>query len=116
MRRCQLDIETASTDGGFPDAARPGDRVLAIGLRCGGKNRLLVLAEMTDPAEKALLGELNAALAERGLFFPVAHAYTVGMGGFLLQGGFGWNSRADGLACQSVIGRASCRERVYVLV
>ena len=64
LRRCQLDIETASADGGFPDAARPGDRVLAIGLRCGGKNRLLVLEEMTDPSEKKLLGELNAALAE----------------------------------------------------
>jgi FAD/FMN-containing dehydrogenase len=51
-----------------------------------------------------LAGELNAALAKYKLFFPVAHAYTVGMGGFLLQGGFGWNSRASGLACQSVIG------------
>jgi hypothetical protein len=51
-----------------------------------------------------LAGELNAALAKCQLFFPVAHAYTVGMGGFLLQGGFGWNSRANGLACQSVIG------------
>ena len=41
-----------------------------------------------------LAGELNAALVKHKLFFPVAHAYTVGMGGFLLQGGFGWNSRA----------------------
>ena len=51
-----------------------------------------------------LAGELNAALVKHKLFFPVAHAYTVGMGGFLLQGGFGWNSRTSGLACQSVIG------------
>jgi len=51
-----------------------------------------------------LAGDLNAALVKHKLFFPVAHAYTVGMGGFLLQGGFGWNSRAAGLACQSVIG------------
>ncbi len=51
-----------------------------------------------------LAGELNEALARRHLFFPVAHAYTVGMGGFLLQGGFGWNSRTNGLACQNVIG------------
>lgn len=50
-----------------------------------------------------LAGELNAALAKHKLFFPVAHAYTVGMGGFLLQGGFGWNSRASGLACQNVV-------------
>lgn len=51
-----------------------------------------------------LCGDLNAALARRGLFFPVAHAYTVGVGGFLLQGGFGWNSRVLGLACENVIG------------
>ena len=51
-----------------------------------------------------LAGDFNAALVKHKLFFPVAHAYTVGMGGFLLQGGFGWNSRASGLACQSVIG------------
>lgn len=51
-----------------------------------------------------LAGDLDAALAKQKLFFPVAHAYTVGMGGFLLQGGFGWNSRATGMACQSVIG------------
>lgn len=51
-----------------------------------------------------LCGEVNAALAKEGLFFPVAHAYTVGIGGFLLQGGFGWNSRVLGLACENVIG------------
>lgn len=51
-----------------------------------------------------LSGELNDALAKRKLFFPVAHAYTVGIGGFLLQGGFGWNSRMMGLGCQNVTG------------
>lgn len=64
LRRCQLDIETGSEDGGFSDARREGDRVLAIGLRQGGRNRLLVLAEESAPAEKQLLEELNAALAE----------------------------------------------------
>lgn len=64
LRRCQLDIETASADGGFSDARNPGDRVLAIGLRQGSQNRLLVLAEETDEAEKVLLEALNAALAE----------------------------------------------------
>ncbi len=64
LRRCQLDIETSSADGSFSDATKPQDRVLAIGLRSGGKNRLLMLAEATDAAEKQLLQELNAALAE----------------------------------------------------
>jgi hypothetical protein len=52
----------------------------------------------------ALCGEVDAAVAKAGLFFPVAHAYTVGIGGFLLQGGFGWNSRVLGLGCENVIG------------
>ncbi len=64
LRRCQLDIETASPGGGFPDAARPEDRILAIGLRVAGRNRLLLLDEISDAAEKKLLLELNDALAE----------------------------------------------------
>lgn len=64
LRRCQLDIETGSADGAFSDATKPDDRVLAIGLRQGGENRFLVLAEETDAAEKALLEQFNAALAE----------------------------------------------------
>lgn len=64
LKRCQLDIETGSTDGDFSDAKKAGDRVLAIGLRCAGKNRLLVLAEETDEAEKQLLSDLNTALAD----------------------------------------------------
>jgi DNA polymerase I len=63
LRRCQLDIETGSADGGFSDAAKPEDRVLAIGLRFNGQNRLLVLEELTDAAEKKLLLEFNAVLA-----------------------------------------------------
>lgn len=45
---------------------------------------------------------LNRALAKQKLFFPTPHAPDVAMGGFLLQGGFGWGSRALGLACESV--------------
>lgn len=48
--------------------------------------------------------ELNRRLARRGLFFPTPHAPDVGMGGFLLQGGFGWGSRAFGMACENVLG------------
>jgi DNA polymerase elongation subunit (family B) len=64
LRRCQLDIETSSADGSFSDANKPEDRVLAIGLRCGGKNRLLLLEAASDEAEKKLLLAFNAALAE----------------------------------------------------
>ena len=59
LRRCQLDIETGSATGGFSDARQPGDRVLAIGLQFGARQRLLVLAEETDAAETRLLLEFN---------------------------------------------------------
>ena len=64
LRRCQLDIETGSANGSFSDASRPDDRVLAIGLRCGGKNLLLLLDEPTAAAEKKLLERFGAALRE----------------------------------------------------
>ena len=63
LRRCQLDIETGSGDGGFSNAERPDDRVLAIGMRTGTTSKLLLLEEMTDEAEKRLLQSFNAALA-----------------------------------------------------
>ena len=46
--------------------------------------------------------ELLAALGERGLFFPAGHCPGVGLGGYLLQGGYGWNGRLHGPACMSV--------------
>lgn len=41
-------------------------------------------------------------LARMGLFFPAGHCESVRLGGYLLQGGFGWNGRVYGPACQSV--------------
>ncbi len=64
VRRCQLDIEVASPGGGFPDATRAEDRVLAIGLRCRSENRLLLLEDFSDAAEKRLLEAFAAALVE----------------------------------------------------
>ena len=57
-------------------------------------------------ARPAVRGGLELApfLAERGRAFPGGHCATVGLGGFLLQGGQGWDSRARGWACQSVVG------------
>jgi len=47
--------------------------------------------------------EFDDLVAEQDLFFPVGHCQGVGLGGYLLQGGFGWNSRAVGMACESVL-------------
>jgi len=38
------------------------------------------------------------------LFFPAGHCEGIGLGGYLLQGGYGWNSAAVGPACESVLG------------
>jgi len=46
--------------------------------------------------------EVLAALAAHDLFFPVGHCEGVALGGYLLQGGFGWNGRVHGPACMSV--------------
>src|SRR5271165_1077954 len=47
---------------------------------------------------------LAADLDASGLFFPAGHCKGVCVGGYLLQGGYGWNSRVLGPACESVIG------------
>ncbi|GAB7035398.1 FAD-binding oxidoreductase [Streptomyces sp. NPDC021749] len=45
---------------------------------------------------------LVAALTPQRLAFPVGHCPSVAIGGFLLSGGLGWNSRAWGASCASV--------------
>lgn len=46
--------------------------------------------------------DLVAALTPQDLAFPVGHCPTVAVGGFLLSGGLGWNSRAWGASCADV--------------
>ncbi len=45
---------------------------------------------------------IYAAVSEHGFFFPTGHAPTVGIGGFIIGGGYGWNSRKLGPACLSI--------------
>jgi FAD/FMN-containing dehydrogenase len=46
--------------------------------------------------------DLDPFLAARGRFFAGGHCPTVGIGGFLLQGGMGWNCRGWGWAAESI--------------
>lgn len=48
--------------------------------------------------------ELLPFLERRGRFFNGGHCPTVGIGGFLLQGGQGWNQRGWGWGAESVVG------------
>ena len=48
--------------------------------------------------------DLLKALFNQDLFFPAGHCTGVCLGGYLLQGGYGWHGRKLGMACESVIG------------
>ena len=45
-----------------------------------------------------------AELESQGLFFPTGHCEGIRLGGYLLQGGYGWNSKVLGPACENVLG------------
>lgn len=48
--------------------------------------------------------DLDKAIKKHNLYFPVTHVVDVCMGGYLLQGGFGWGSTKVGPAVMSVLG------------
>lgn len=93
-------------------AIRSGGHSLAgAALRNGGMlldlsalDRVVVDADaMTATVEPAATSSAVAAeLGRHGLAFPVGHCGSVGMGGYLLSGGFGWNMGSWGPACLSV--------------
>jgi FAD/FMN-containing dehydrogenase len=61
--------------------------------------------EMTATAGPGVGGSvLMLELFKHDLFFPAGHCKGVCIGGYLLQGGYGWNGRKLGIACHSVIG------------
>ncbi|MFI9257769.1 FAD-binding oxidoreductase [Streptomyces sioyaensis] len=61
-------------------------------------------APATVTVEPAATGqELVAFLTPQDLAFPVGHCPSVAVGGFLLSGGLGWNSRAWGASCADVL-------------
>lgn len=47
---------------------------------------------------------VNGFLQPRGRMFAGGHCPDVGLGGFLLQGGMGWNCKNWGWACESIVG------------
>lgn len=62
------------------------------------------VAARTAVAQSAIKNtELVAALLRHGLAFPAGHCPTVGIGGYLLNGGQGWNQGGWGPACQNVL-------------
>lgn len=100
------------------------DRSLPVAVRCGGHSYVAaflrdggILLDVSrlrrldiDRERKTFhaqpgvsAAEVSALLAEEGLAFPVAHAPTVTLGGYLLGGGMGWNGESWGrIACDNV--------------
>lgn len=61
--------------------------------------------EMTATAGPGVGGSvLMKELYKHNLFFPAGHCKGVCIGGYLLQGGYGWNGRKTGMACEHVYG------------
>jgi len=106
------DAVAYARDHGLTVSVRSGGHSwYGIHLRDGGL--LLDLSRLrtitVDPAARTavidagVIGtELYRAVAEHNLFFPVGHGPDVGVAGFLLGGGYGWNSRQYGPACFSI--------------
>ncbi len=117
----------AESDGDVIDGVRrAAERGWTVSVRSGGHSwaawslrddaLLIDLGGMRDIAYEPATGvvsvrpavrgglELAPFLAERGRAFPGGHCPSVGLGGFLLQGGQGWNGRVRGWACQSMVG------------
>lgn len=114
-------VEARDDDDVVAAVRQAHERGLRIGVRSGGHSwvgshlrdggMLLDVSRLdgleVDAASRtAIAGPgcrgVTAALAEQGLFFPSGHDRGVALGGYLLQGGFGWNGRVHGPACQSV--------------
>jgi FAD/FMN-containing dehydrogenase len=105
-------VELARTEGMSIGVRSGGHSWAGSHLRDGGM--LLDLSRLNDlsldaetrtaAVQPGVRGsELVDTLRAHELFFPVGHCQGVAVGGYLLQGGFGWLSRVFGPACANVI-------------
>ena len=115
-----LPSNTAEVTEVVRDAVRSGQR---IAVRSGGHNwqgtclrdggvlvdlGKLTQVKMDSKRAQAQVGAgathktLSDELVKHGLAFPIGHCPSVGLGGYLLAGGMGWNLRGWGPACWSV--------------
>jgi FAD/FMN-containing dehydrogenase len=125
QRYPDLVVQATDVDDVVATVRYAAEHDLQIGIRSGGHswagNHVRdggVLLDMHDinqceidaDAGTAVVGPgmggsvLAGILGAQGLFFPAGHCRGVCIGGYLLQGGYGWNSRVLGPACESVIG------------
>jgi FAD/FMN-containing dehydrogenase len=122
-RRPAIVVVAASRDDAARAVRLAAAEGLSVGVRSGGHawggnalrdgGLLLDLSrldsiEIDTNADRAVVepgvrgNVLTAALAPRGRYFPGGHCPTVGLAGFTLGGGFGFNSRVIGPAAFSL--------------
>jgi len=105
-------IRFAAANGMKVSPRGSGHHYEAASLRDGGL--LLDLSgldfiEIDSAARTARVGAgvrgdaLTSRLAKQGLAFPVGHCVDVGLSGYILAGGFGWNAGEWGAACANVV-------------
>ncbi|MEM9835244.1 MAG: FAD-binding protein [Bacteroidota bacterium] len=80
------------------------DESLLIDLKHFNQYQVNVEAKTATAGPGVGGSDLMKALYKDNLFFPAGHCVGVCLGGYLLQGGYGWNGRKLGIACQSVLG------------
>ena len=101
----EKDWTVAVRSGGHAWAAwsvRDGGLLIDLGALDGISYDEKTHVVSAGPATKG--GEvLSPFLEKRGRFFNGGHCPTVGIGGFLLQGGQGWNQRGWGWAAESIV-------------
>lgn len=138
QRYPEVVVQAADADDVVTTVRYAAQRDLQIGIRSGGHSWagnhvrdggvLLDLHGLDQCAVDAEAGTaivgpgmggsvLAGLLWDQGLFFPAGHCKGVCIGGYLLQGGYGWNSRVLGPACESVLGLdvvTADGERLYI--
>jgi len=119
-----LIVQAVDRDDVVAAVGHAADHDLRVGIRSGGhswaanhvRDGGLLLdvsrldgVEVDHEAMTAWVGpgakghDVCTSLWDQGLFFPSGHCKGVAVGGYLLQGGYGWNSRVVGPACESVL-------------
>jgi len=106
----QAAVRFAAANGMMVSARGGGHHFSCISLQGGMIVDLGGLDTLSIDVEKRVAvvepgvtnSRLAASLTEQNLAFPVGHCASVPVSGYLLGGGFGWNSGAWGIACHNV--------------
>lgn len=92
-------IDLGALPGGKHDRSAGGAGAGAgAGLEYDGRTRVV------SCPPSATGRQVNGFLEGQGRWFAGGHCPDVGLGGFLLQGGMGWNCKNWGWACESIVG------------